>query len=266
MTAWDLTSLEFSVLLNNLGRDRVPFPFSWWAPVRTADELGVARRDAENRVADDSLADSVGLLHDQGGLHVTVCGTDASDRRVRVRAAMSADGARAVVVHQDPGPSPDRGGAIHVAAVTARAVAATIAAALPLGKPGALPASSVGRAELLAGPDSYLHGSAGDDDRHRVSSVLNGSRDGLGEVVLGRAVDVDGPLNVLEGWRWVDVVGDGRYLLTASDVVGIEPATPAAMTSALVDAITQVRRHAGSARSDPAATRGVVRPVSRVHR
>ncbi|MBM7415936.1 MULTISPECIES: ESX secretion-associated protein EspG [Nocardiaceae] len=235
VASWNLTSLEFAVLLDRIGRDRVPFPFSWTTPARTAADLRAEREAARRRLGDRSLLAAVSLLGGPG-LQVTACGVESGDRRVRIRAATSYSAIPlAVVVVQEPGPTSDTGGTVHVHAVPAERVAHTVAAALPHRRPGQRASSSVSRDDVVRAPSSHLHDSRGDTDRERVIHILDGPRDGLGEIVVGHGGD--GPLEAIAGRRWIDAVDDGRYLVHATDVVTVLPATAQTIAAALDDEI-----------------------------
>lgn len=231
---WHLTSLAFAVAMERVGRDRVPFPFTWTTDARTAETL-LARRSEARRQADDAALLSALSLLSSDEQQITACGTGESDRPVRLRAAVA--GEFGVVVAQDPGPSADRGGDVHVHAVSRSALVPTLVSVLPRVAAGRIASSTAARADLVGAPASYLHGSTGDDDIRRAMAVLDAPRAGLGEVVVGYASAVDGPLAARDGFRWIDVPGDGRYLLISGDQVSVRPADLHAITSALDDAM-----------------------------
>ncbi|MDQ1179106.1 ESX secretion-associated protein EspG [Rhodococcus sp. SORGH_AS_0301] len=355
VASWHLTSLEFAVLLDRIGRDRVPFPFSWTTRVRTAADLRAEREAARRRLGDRSLLAAASLLGGPG-LQVTACGVESGDRRVRIRAATSYSAIPlhsdrppafplhsdrppafplhsdrppafplhsdrppafplhsdrppafplhsdrppafplhsdrppafplhsdrppafplhsdrppafplhsdrppafplhsdrppafplhsdrppafplAVVVVQDPGPTSDTGGTVHVHAVPPERMTHTLTAALPHRRAGRVTPSSVSRDDVVRVPSSHLHDSRGDTDRDRVIHILDGPREGLGEIVVGHGGD--GPLEAIAGRRWIDALGDGRYLVHATEVVTVLPATAQTIATALDDEI-----------------------------
>ncbi|MBY6685219.1 ESX secretion-associated protein EspG [Rhodococcus sp. BP-149] len=285
VASWHLTSLEFAVLLDRIGRDRVPFPFSWTTRARTAADLRAEREAARRRLSDRSLLAAASLLGGPG-LQVTACGVESSDRRVRIRAATSYSAIPlhsdrppafplhsdrppafplhsdrppafpphsdrppafpphsdrppafplAVVVVQDPGPTSDTGGTVHVHAVPPERMTHTLTAALPHRRAGRVTPSSVSRDDVVRAPSSHLHDSRGDTDRDRVIHILDGPREGLGEIVVGHGGD--GPLEAIAGRRWIDALGDGRYLVDATEVVTVLPATARTIATALDDEI-----------------------------
>ncbi|WP_328812186.1 ESX secretion-associated protein EspG [Rhodococcus sp. NBC_00297] len=245
VASWHLTSLEFAVLLDRIGRDRVPFPFSWTTRARTAADLRAEREAARRRLGDRSLLAAASLLGGPG-LQVTACGVESGDRRVRIRAATSYSAIPlhsdrppafplAVVVVQDPRPTSDTGGTVHVHAVPPERMTHTLTAALPHRRAGRVTPSSVSRDDVVRAPSSHLHDSRGDTDRDRVIHILDGPREGLGEIVVGHGGD--GPLEAIAGRRWIDALGDGRYLVHATDVVAVLPATAQTIAAALDDEI-----------------------------
>ncbi|MBY6539942.1 ESX secretion-associated protein EspG [Rhodococcus sp. BP-349] len=265
VASWHLTSLEFAVLLDRIGRDRVPFPFSWTTCARTAADLRAEREAARRRLGDRSLLAAASLLGGPG-LQVTACGVESGDRRVRIRAATAYSAIPlhsdrppafalhsdrppafplhsdrppafplAVVVVQDPGPTSDTGGTVHVHAVPPERMTHTLTAALPHRRAGRVTPSSVSRDDVVRAPSSHLHDSRDDTDRERVIHILDGPREGLGEIVVGHGGD--GPLEAIAGRRWIDAVGDGRYLVHATDVVTVLPATAQTIATALDDEI-----------------------------
>lgn len=246
--AWSLTSVDLAVLMERVGRDRVPFPFSWTTAARTAADLRAERRGSDARIDDPALLAAAGLLADTGP-HLTVCGTGtaSADRhlRVRIRAALASpstpDGsARAVVVVQRPALGSDHGGDVRILSVTPGSVGRVVAEALPTVTAGTMPLMRLARTSLLTAPPSVLHDSVAVDVRARVAAILDGPRTGLGEIVVGRATLADGPLEPVGGCRWLDVPGDGRYLLDVADIVAVRPATIDALAGAIDRALERV--------------------------
>lgn len=221
---WELSSLELSVLLAGLGRDRLPVPLTWRSTARTRDELQHRRRIAASRVDDPALREAASVLV-HGDRRVTACGLEASEQSVRIHASVR--GSRGVLVVQHASPDDaSTDGDMTVSALPASAIPRAFAAALPTAPPGRAERCSVERAALSASSRSVLENSARADYRRTVRGLLAKPLARFGDILVGRSSRDDAPIDHVDvGAVWIDVQGDGRYLVTGTDTLTLAPAS-----------------------------------------
>ncbi|MGW5573162.1 ESX secretion-associated protein EspG [Nocardia thailandica] len=152
----------------------------------------------------------------------------AERRAVRVLAAVAGDTAALAV--QEPGTLPDRGGDVLVRLGSTKGLAAALFAHLPAVRPGAGPALSAPLDRVREDSrDLVTMPVAGPGQATRIRALLNRPRTGVGQIIVapGAAGPVCGVL------CWLDIAGDGRYLVHTRADVDIVPATPTATVDRL---------------------------------
>ncbi|MCX5043404.1 ESX secretion-associated protein EspG [Aldersonia sp. NBC_00410] len=228
---WRLAALEFEILWEQFGRDRLPYPLQYRSPIESAVDYQRQRRAAAQGLQtylDETLHRAVATIADTS-LWVAAYGLDnlgqPGESVVRVNAGVS--GGLATIAVQEPGPAEDIGGDIVLTAAPAAQLPDLLAAALPSREPGRQRGFSVQEAELRRGEgDRFLADVKISPARERVSRFLNRPRISAGEVVAAPGVAVDARANRdMRGFQWADFAGDGRYLTRRTDTLTIEPAT-----------------------------------------
>ncbi|GGF98382.1 hypothetical protein GCM10007304_10490 [Rhodococcoides trifolii] len=210
---WRFTALEFVVLWGTTRQDRLPFPFTWRAHVATADELA-GQRAAAVRTTDDGLATALNVLSN-AELRVQTFGFVDGEPGAMLHAATV--GSQAVVAKQESDE-------IVVELMSSSDVIPRIT--LPPMAPGRE------RGGTVATSTNVMTDS--NDDRHRLTRLLNRKRSGGGELLVGTSTRADCCIDTIAGgFTWIDVEGDGRYLLTGTDPASVTPATDAAVTTSV---------------------------------
>lgn len=210
-TEWRFTALEFVVAWSAMRRDRLPFPFTWRADVATADELE-RQRAAAARTIDDGLATALITLAN-ADLRVQTCGFVDGRPGALLHAATSGSHAVVAVQHADE---------IAVELVTSTELVSRIT--LPPMNPGTERSGTVTTSTALMNNSN--------DDRTRLTRLLQRKRSGGGELLVGTSTRADCCIDTITGgFTWIDVDKDGRYLLTGTDPATVTPATDAAVTS-----------------------------------
>lgn len=145
----------------------------------------------------------------------------ADRRAVRILAAVAGDTAALAV--QEPGAAPDRGGDVLVRIGSTKGLAAALFAHLPPARPGTGPALSAPLRRVREDSrDLVTMPVAGPDQATRIRALLNRPRRGIGQITVGPGAA--GPTcGVL---CWLDIAGDGRYLVHTRTEVDIVAATP----------------------------------------
>ncbi|MGU3435833.1 ESX secretion-associated protein EspG [Actinomycetes bacterium M1A6_2h] len=210
-TRWRFTALEFVVAWSTMRRDRLPFPFTWRAEADNADELERQRAEAV-RTIDDGMATALTILSN-AELRVQTVGFVDGQPGAMLHAASY--GSQAVVAQQ-------QSGHIEMELMSSTDVVSRIA--LPPLPPG------TERGGTVTTTTNYMSNSG--DDRQRLTRLLNRKRSGGGELLVGTSTRSDCSIDVIAGgFTWIDVEGDGRYLVTGTDPATVTPATDAAVTA-----------------------------------
>lgn len=163
-----------------------------------------------------------------------------------IRVLGAAAGNIAVVVVQEPGPTPERGARVRISVGGVGSLAARVVRALP-------PVAAGGGQRLGAPIDRVVEDGRdlvtvpveGPTMSTRIRRLLVRRRDGLGQIVV--SVHRDGRTRPFGVLCWIDVTGDGRYTVRTGKQVDIEPVTADGFTATLRTMITAGRRTAAYA-------------------
>jgi hypothetical protein len=130
---------------------------------------------------------------------------------------------RAVLVVQEPGPAPDFGGTVHIAMGHAARLGARLAARLPTVRAGREPWRVAVTAALRdVNPRTPPGESDLDTEVGQILNLLHRPRAGEGHVRVEPRLDRRYPQPPTE-FTWIDVVGDGRYLIKPGVELHIGP-------------------------------------------
>ncbi|BDT90641.1 MULTISPECIES: ESX secretion-associated protein EspG [Nocardia] len=250
--SWLLTDIELIALWDNLFKDRLPAPLFCLYRGESAAEW--------SRLADaalDGLAeDEDGALHDALGriahadIRVTVAAFDPrspNDPAGRVRAVGARQGAVASLIRQLPGETCWHSAGFQVSTGAAERLPGALVGVLPEGAAGRLPDIPLVTVPTVADVDHHfgrspVYDSFGEADRASASWLRHPvERRGLIETSLGRSIF--GPRGIARRRiDWRDLVGDGRYAVTAA-AAPIATAVDRAALAALVAADIETVRH-----------------------
>ncbi|WP_305092545.1 ESX secretion-associated protein EspG [Prescottella sp. R16] len=219
---WRFTDAEFHLLWTRLGRDRLPYPLRYSPSAVFEDEFEAHRRATVAAVLPRVTED----------LHHRLTVLAEPDVRIEV-AGWSGSGAEPVRMHAGIRGSvgvlavQTAVGDVHLSDVAAAALAGAIAAALPRSVAGSRPVLRFRRDELeTGGPLLAPAGAVGGRDAAR--ALLAGRRTGIGEITVFTGPSYDSrPTADGTGLHWIDVDGDGRYLMHGDPDATLEPATDA---------------------------------------
>jgi hypothetical protein len=230
---WTLTPDEFDHAWRDAGLGRFPYPLRVRTTART-----VAERAAQVRALshwyegyrDDELAAALAVLA-KPAVRVEVFGVE--DRSaVQTRLLGCARGRTAVVVAQRPGPSADTGGDLAMCLAGVDTFAQRIADMFPAAEAGATAPMTAPRAEVQGGRPALIVPVRSGTVATRARNLLALPRTGTGEVTV--AAGLDRPqASTTRSFGWIDVVGDGRYLVRTEPAVEIRPMSAADFTAEL---------------------------------
>lgn len=223
---WRLTALEFAVLWERLGRDRLPYPFAFRGTAATEAQFRAQRAVAARRAlaqVDAPMYEALAALAEPA-VRVELCGlhrVGPGSSMVRAHAGIRCG--RATVAVQQPGDDLHTGSDVVLTAVAAAEVGAALAQAIPQVEAGRRRGVSVPRSTA---PGASVMRPAG---RRRASEQRDEffarPRTGFGEVgiVAGPAYD-SSPRGEVRDFHWIDFAGDGRYLVRGAETVHATPA------------------------------------------
>ncbi|MCW4354389.1 ESX secretion-associated protein EspG [Hoyosella sp. YIM 151337] len=203
---WTFTGAEFSVLMHSVGRERLPYPLQYVAPeMMPADRDAMfarARQVVQQTLCHDFEEAVACLVAPQLQIQsVTFVSVGGRVRKLRALAALR--GSRAIVVVQQPGESEQSGGDITLRRIAHNDIPAQVARTLPASEPGRTRGVVGTVAEAAALPQ-----------QRGARAFFAKERCATGEITATTGVDRGArALTTDRGFCWIDVVGDGRYLV-----------------------------------------------------
>ncbi|MFC4125466.1 ESX secretion-associated protein EspG [Nocardia rhizosphaerae] len=218
---WHLTPDQFALAWARTDGDRIPYPLAVRASARDTAERAAAQPALDTWCATGLDADLSAALRvlAKPEIRVEVCGSAGT----AVRMLGTVTGDVAVLAVQAPGSADDRGGTVHIQVGSTKRFAAQVFTRMPAHQPGTGPTLSAPAARVREDSrDLVTAPVAGPSDAARVRKLLQRPRSGIGQILVGTGTDHD-LVGVLS---WIDVTGDGRYLVHTARNVDIAPATP----------------------------------------
>lgn len=271
---WRLSGEMFIQAVGRFERDRLPYPIRVlpMGPTEippTADEYERFQAEAAQQlqaIADENMFRAFRtLLEPQVRIEVHGAYDRGFERIVRIHAGIAGNAATLAI--QEPGPTKDYGGDIHVQTCAPHELAARVVAALPRCAPGRFPAVRGSRADI--GQIEYSRHPSRISRIEQINQTLRRARSGIGEIGIfaGPAID-SRPTGNPHGFHWMDLLPqDGRYLLIkhSSEDFTLAPGSPDEIVRRLQHAIGVVRQtpQQASARISPQAPD--YRPAPQLH-
>ncbi|MFD8098399.1 ESX secretion-associated protein EspG [Nocardia fluminea] len=227
---WHMEGLTFTIALEALGRDRLPYPLSYFPdPIEFPDDLDRSRAAAAQRLKsrfDDRLHNALTVLLEPE-MRIEVYGFYGPDQTRTVRMHAGITGDTTTLAIQSPGPTRDYGTDVTITTHPTELIAHEIITRLP---------------RLPAGTHRPFHGKRSDlttpinsRDPIRLSPIeefqrfFHRPRIGMGEISVFPGYTVDSrPTKNGHGFLWLDYPDDGRYLLTeeGSDEINVVGGAP----------------------------------------
>nr|WP_296777107.1 ESX secretion-associated protein EspG [Rhodococcus sp. (in: high G+C Gram-positive bacteria)] len=222
-SSWTIGGLEFRMLMEHIGRDRLPFPLQFQPTAESAADYHRQRHDAATSVLaqlDDDLRVASNTIRDPHLRieligHTTVDGS--SPVKLRAHAAIRHDVATVLV--QQPGRDDRSGGPVAIHLVESHRAVRMILDVLPQAKPG-----RSARIDLRPPDDaaSLFQSVSQRSADERMQKLFSRPRSSAGEihVCAGQAAD-SRPDSEPTGVQWADVPGDGRYMIRHSSIISV---------------------------------------------
>ncbi|AQA22199.1 espG family protein [Rhodococcus sp. MTM3W5.2] len=223
---WRLTALEFTVLWERFGRDRLPYPFQFRGTAATDEEFRADRQAAAQKVVpmlDEGLYEALVALAEPV-VRIELCGFRGAGLESMIRMHAGIRQSIAAVAVQLPGADLHAGADVLLASAPVTQVGTFVAQSIPSVAAGRRRGVSVPRSATPVSGSLMQSASRARGNEERDEFFLR-PRTGLGEITVfaGPAYD-NRPTGDGQGFHWMDFADDGRYLVRGSDIVSALPA------------------------------------------
>ncbi|WP_067475497.1 ESX secretion-associated protein EspG [Nocardia amamiensis] len=218
---WTFTPDEFAHIWREADLDRHPYPLRILETPRTEDEAEKLRSILAERLPhgrDPDLSACLRILAEPHTRIVAIGGAHRPGSELRLLAAAIYD--RAVLAVQEPGSNPDFGGSVRVSIGHSAKLGQRIAALLPKTPPGKEP-PRVASGDAVRDQETVP---ARRSAAPRIRKLLLEPHTAEGHIRIEPRLDRPAPPPPIH-YTWIDVQGDGRYLIKAGDEVRITPAS-----------------------------------------
>ncbi|MET7767325.1 ESX secretion-associated protein EspG [Nocardia sp. NPDC005366] len=218
---WTFTPDEFAHVWRETEVDRHPYPLRVLETPRTedaAEKLRIRLAERLPRGGDPDLTACLRILAVPQTRIVAIGGAHTPGSEIRLLACVVFD--RAVLAVQEPGVRPDFGGAVRISIGHSNKLGARVAALLPKAPAGRQPARTAATAAVRDSEAVTPHPSV-----TPIRRLLLKPHTAEGHIRIEPRLDRPEPAPPIH-YTWIDVAGDGRYLIKAGDMVHIVPASP----------------------------------------
>ncbi|VFB01915.1 ESX secretion-associated protein EspG [Nocardia cyriacigeorgica] len=218
--SWTFTPDEFAHIWRETDQDRHPYPLRILETPRTEREADALRAELAARLplgADPDLSACLRILAAPHTRIVAVGGGHTAGSEIRLLAAAVFD--RGVLAVQEPGRTPDFGGRVRISIGHSAKLGARIAALLPKTPAGREPARAAA-IEAIRDDEVVI---ATERAALPIRRLLLRPHTAEGHIRIEARLDRPTPPAPVH-YTWIDVEGDGRYLIKAGDTVHIVPA------------------------------------------
>ncbi|MGW4366801.1 ESX secretion-associated protein EspG [Nocardia takedensis] len=217
---WTFTPDEFAHVWRETEVDRHPYPLRVLETPRTedaADRLRARLAERLPRGGDPDLTACLRILAEPHTRIVAIGGAHTPGSEIRLLACTVFD--RAVLAVQEPGTRPDFGGAVRISIGHSGKLGARIAGLLPKAPAGRYPART---AESAAVRDEETV--APRPGAAPIRRLLLKPHTAEGHIRIEPRLDRAEQTPPIH-YTWIDVAGDGRYLIKAGEMVHVVPAS-----------------------------------------
>ncbi len=231
---WTVGGLEFRIMMEQIGRDRLPFPLQFRPTAVSAADYHRQRHEASisvQGIMDDDLRTALHAVVDPF-LRVEVVGhrkaADATAAvKVRAHAAIRHD--VAAVLIQQPGLDESTGGNITVKLVAAYGAVRAVLAVLPVAGRGTSPRMIVDREVAYSSAQSspqFEQSVSRRTGEEQVERLFARPRSSRGEILVCAGPAADSRFEEgTTGVQWVDFCDDGRYIVQHASMISVTPAS-----------------------------------------
>ncbi|MGA9870895.1 MAG: ESX secretion-associated protein EspG [Rhodococcus sp. (in: high G+C Gram-positive bacteria)] len=225
---WQFDGLPFRMLLELVGRDRLPFPLQYRPIADSAADYHRQRHEASNkaqRALDDDLRLAVDIVL-RPLVRIEVVGHTRTQNAgaVKLRAHAAVGHGFAAVLTQAPGADELSGGRVTLRLTAASAAVNAVLSVLPSAQRGSTARIDVERPSDAAPASPLMARVEPQTNIQRYEKLFARSPSGAGEILVcaGSAAD-SRPQEGTTGVQWVEFRGDGRYMVRHSSMISVLP-------------------------------------------
>ncbi|MFI8566273.1 ESX secretion-associated protein EspG [Rhodococcus sp. NPDC078407] len=236
MTDWTMDGIDFMMLCNKFGRDRLPYPLAVTLDVDTQDRYRFLCQEASARIdalMDDDLGAAVRTLVDPI-VRIECRGDTRDPRRKTIRAHAAVRHDVAVVLTQQPGLDASSGGAVTIELTSPELAPTRVLESVPTataGRRSTLRLERAGAATTSGGKhlSTATRGATADE---QFRTFFHRARSAAGEIIVARGRTFDNRRDTdAVSFFWMDFERDGRYIVYSEDTIDIMPADTAGVAS-----------------------------------
>ncbi|WP_433726318.1 ESX secretion-associated protein EspG [Nocardia sp. CA-129566] len=219
--SWTFTPDEFAHIWRETELDRHPYPLRILETPRNETEAEKLRAQLNERLpprSDPDLSACLRIMANPQTRIVAIGGGHGPGTEIRLLACAIYD--RAVLAVQEPGPGADFGGRVRLSIGLSAKLGARIAALLPAVPAGHEPPRAAA-AEAIRDEEVVV---VAQRSVPSIRRLLLKPHTAEGHIRIEGRLDHPTPQPPVH-YTWIDVKGDGRYLIKAGDTVHIVPAS-----------------------------------------
>ncbi|NKY34362.1 ESX secretion-associated protein EspG [Nocardia speluncae] len=212
---WQLGGYDFTLALEVMGRDRLPYPLEYLPPrMEHDDDFQRFRQQCARRlqpVFGEPLYQALTVLLEPE-IRVEIYGVHGPQQNAAIRMHAGVVGRTAVLATQLPGPEPKTGGDIVLTRLRSNELAPRLVAGLPRAATGSHLPLRARRADLNA--PVYSRHPTQLSPLEDMQRFFRRPRAGTGEITVYPGYTIDTrPTGDGYAFLWLDYPDDGRYLL-----------------------------------------------------
>lgn len=235
-----MNGLDFTVLCERYGRDRLPYPLRVRTSAEYDDQYRRMRAEASARVDarfDDGLDTALRIVTDPL-VRVESRGETIDSGGTKFRTHAAVRHGLAAVLTQAPGIDHRAGGAITIELCAPRTVAHRVVAPLPHNRAGRIPAARIERPHRsgVGMARSSVLGTATREmtSAERYREFFQRPRTATGEIIIARGAAVDNrPDSDAIAFHWMDFESDGRYIVRPENVIEVQGVDRSALAAVI---------------------------------
>jgi hypothetical protein len=237
---WRFTGLEFQILWEATGRDRLPYPLKFCPVAETMTELTVQRTNAAQRIQqilDESVTAAAAMLAEPT-VRIEVSGFHGPQMNTVIRLHGVIAGEWGVLLAQLPGEAADSGSDVVLSVQRASVLVPAMVAHLPQCPAGKVRVASARNVKHVSG-ESIL--SRADDPRpaEELGRFFRRPRTSIGEITISSGSAVDSrPHRGDVVFQWNDFADDGRYIVRGGETLSAVAASDLDVETAISTAVS----------------------------
>ncbi|MGG7103346.1 ESX secretion-associated protein EspG [Rhodococcus sp. 24CO] len=241
---WHFTGMEFQILWEAVGRDRLPYPLKFRPAAETMTELTMQRKNAALRIQqilDESMTDALQILAEPT-VRIEVSGFHGPRMNTVTRLHGAIVGEWGVLVQQLPGAAVDSGSDVVLSVQPASVLVSAMVTHLPQCPAGKLRVAPVRNTKHVPG-ESILSRADVPQPAEELGRFFRRPRSSIGEITIASGSAVDSrPHRGDVVFQWNDFAADGRYIVRGGETLSAVAASALDVETAIMAAVSTKRQ------------------------